>query len=246
MKGIYDIHIHIIPGVDDGSSNLKETIAMLKASYADGVRTIYATSHYRRGMFEPDRKLVAVRMQRVREEALKIDPNFRILQGCEFHANMDMIDLLNSDPTMTLGSSRCVLVEFSDSWTFSGIRERCNELIMNGYVPIIAHIERYKALYRHLDEIQGLRDMGAYIQINAESVMGDHGFMMKRFCKKVMQADLLDFIGSDAHNMKSRKPCMGRCADYVEKVMGREYAARILIRNPQRIIENGRGKVNGK
>ena len=83
-------------------------------------------------------------------------------------------------------------------------------------------------------------DMGAYIQMNADSISGVEGWGMKRFCKKVMKQDLLHFVGSDAHNTGDRKPQMGRCAQHMEKTMGREYADKILIRNPREIIEEGR------
>ncbi len=237
MIGLYDIHTHFIPNVDDGSSSMEETIQLLNKEYNEGVRTIYLTSHYRKGMFEPDVKFLVSQYKKVRIEAAKIAPDLRVLIGCEFHANMDMIDTLNRIQRPTMGMGRAVLVEFSDRWNYEAIKERCYALLSNGYDPIIAHIERYSALLNHLDRVEELVNMGAYIQINADSFLGIHGLKIKMFANKVMKHDLLHFVASDGHNMTNRKPNIGPCVEYIEKKMGTAYVKKIFIDNPYRIIE---------
>ena len=176
----------------------------------------------------------------VQQAAKEIAPDLRLILGCEFHANLDMVETLNAGKRPTMGDTRFVLTEFSEAHDFRFIQERCYELISNGYEPIIAHAERYPVIRKNLEHLEQLVDMGAYIQMNADSISGVEGWGMKRFCKKVMKQNLLHFVGSDAHNTGDRKPQMGRCAQYMEKTMGREYADKILIRNPREIIEEGR------
>lgn len=240
MSGYYEVHCHILPGVDDGARNMDETIRMLKAYYADGVRTIYATSHYRKRMFEPSMEKIISQYNQVKKKAREIGEGITVYLGCEFHANMDMVEILDAGERPVMGNSRCVLTEFSSASELSFIRERCYALLSHGYEPIIAHAERYPVLTRNPQTIGDLVDMGAYIQVNAESVMGDEGFSTKRFCRKLMKMDLIHFIGSDAHDSKERRPQIGRCAEYLEKKMGREYVEKILIRNPQNLIEGKR------
>ena len=240
MTGIYDIHTHFIPSVDDGSASMRETMELLNMDYQDGVRVIYATPHYRKRMFEPEMEEVLQGFRKMKEAAAQIGEDLRIELGCEFHANMDMIETLNQGMRPAMGNSHCVLVEFSNRWDFQGIRERCYALLTGGYIPIIAHIERYDALYGRFDRIGELTEMGAYMQVNAGSIAGTEGFSVKRFCKKLMRMDLLHFVGSDGHNVLERKPCMGKCSKYMEKVMGTEYTRKILIDNPRDIIEEGR------
>ena len=94
MSGYYDIHTHIIPHFDDGSKSFEMTEEMLKKEYADGVRTIYATSHYRVGMFETGMDRYTENFEKVKEIARQIgQEGINILIGCEFHANMDMIEI---------------------------------------------------------------------------------------------------------------------------------------------------------
>lgn len=237
MPGYYDIHTHILPGIDDGACSIEETLKILQMEYADGIRTIYATSHYRRGMFEPPIQEVRRQYLRVRKAAKAIGDDLRIILGCEFHANMDMIEMLDAGERPTLGGSRCVLTEFADDSDARFIQERCNALLMHGYRPVIAHAERYRAVRKDMELTKRLVDMGVFIQMNAGSILGEYGFGAKRYCRKIMEADLLHFIGSDAHNAGGRRPLMGKCIAYIEKLMGRDYMVKLLIENPRHLIE---------
>lgn len=239
MHGIYDVHCHLMPNVDDGAEDMEVTRKLLQMEFDQGVRTIYLTPHYRKGMFETSLEKIHQQFELVRQEAAQISSELRVVLGCEFHACMDMTELLKDGKRPAMGDSRFVLIEFSGRHDFRMMKERCYALLSSGYTPIVAHAERYPALYKKFDELQELVDMGAYIQMNANSILGVDGFWMKQFCKKVMKLDLLHFVGSDAHDLKERSPQMGRCADYMEKVMGTEYARRILIENPL-MLEEGR------
>lgn len=171
------------------------------------------------------------------KKALKLYPDMRIYPGCEFHANMDMINLLEVRPEIMIARTDYVLTEFSDVHNLSNIRERSYSLLCNGYTPIIAHAEHYSVLYKKYDEIENLVNMGVMIQMNASSIIGEDGCGMKGFCRKIMKLNLLHFVGSDAHNLTDRKLCVGKCAAYMKKVMGERYAKRILWDNPTRLIE---------
>ena len=238
MTGIYDLHSHILPNIDDGSSSLEETEQMLRKEYQDGVRVIFSTSHYRKGMFEPDLAAVMAQYEKVRVLASSIASDLTILLGCEFHANMNMTEMLNNKERPTLNNTEFVLTEFSARWWFDEIRERCNALLVSGYTPIIAHPERYPDLCKDMDNIRMLVNMGVYMQVNAGSIIGEEGRKAKKFCKKLMKENLLHFVGSDAHNMGDRPPMMKECADYMTKLMGEEYTRKILIENPEEIILN--------
>ena len=209
------MHAHILADVDDGARNIEETKEILKLEYADGVRKIFLTPHYRKGMFETSEDDIL---------------------GCEFYASGD-IEVLQKESTRTLGNTNFVLLEFSDTFSYRDIQNKCYELLMNNYIPIIAHAERYSILRKKIEYVEQIVDMGVYIQINASSILGLDGFNMKRFCKKLMKSDLLHFVGSDVHNLTTRKPLIGKCAKYVEKVMGEEYMKKIFIDNPFEIIK---------
>jgi protein-tyrosine phosphatase len=236
MTGIYDIHAHILPGIDDGPDTLDLSMRMLEAEYADGVRTVFATSHFRRGMFEPSPSAYADALERVRAAAAQRFPDLRILEGCEFHANMEMTDVLARGERLPLGGGRCVLTEFSGGAERAFIRERCYALMSHGWRPVVAHAERCSAFRRDPDLLSDAVGMGVLIQLNAAALLGADGFAARRFCTSALKRGLCHFVADDAHNMTDRRPRMGACAARLTRLLGAAGAEEILIKNPEKLI----------
>ena len=211
MPEMIDMHCHIIPGVDDGARTKKDVRELLLMEYKSGVRHIVMTPHYRKGMFEPTEQLVKKRADYVRREIETLGIDMKVHLGCEYHANSEMVKEFTENKRFRMNGGKFVLVEFSSRHNFVQIRNWIYELVKAGFRPIIAHVERYHSVVKNgLDFIDELRDMGAYIQMNADSIIGEDGFMIKRFCKKVI------------------------------KMMGTDYADMIFISNPECIINNER------
>ena len=185
-------------------------------------------------MFEASLEKYLVNFKVVRREAEKL--GIELYTGCEFHANLDMVDTLKKGERLTLANTNCVLTEFADGSEKSFIKERCYALLSHGYQPIIAHIERYQACRKDINLVRGLVNMGCYVQVNNQSVIGEDGFMVKQYCKKLLKEDLVHFIGSDSHDVLSRHPTLKKCWNYLEKHYGEEYADWLLIENPQHLI----------
>lgn len=158
IKGIYDIHCHIVPGVDDGATDIGETVKLLRMEYEQGVRTVIATPHFRFRMFETPAEKVREQFRLVEKAASEISPDLHVYLGCEFHANMEMLPMLREQKVMTMAGSRYVLIEFSHNSEESYIRERLGALLSGGYKPIMAHIERYEITRNSLDFVEELAD----------------------------------------------------------------------------------------
>lgn len=237
MEGIIDIHCHIIPEVDDGVRTFEECRKLLEMEYAQGVRTIIATPHFRRTMFETPIDKIQVQYEQVKAIANEVGTGIEVVLGCEYYADLEMVDNLNAKARPTMGDTAFVLIEFPENVKFALMRERVYELICNGYEPIVAHIERYKVLVEEIAYVEELVTLGAKMQLNAESIIGLEGWKIKRFCKKMMIEDYLYAVGSDAHGITRRPPYMRRCAVYIEKKMGNDYAQKVMIDNPQNILQ---------
>lgn len=242
MPEYFDMHCHLLPGVDDGPKKMEDAMALLRQEYDDGVRTVYLTPHYRKGMFECPADEIARQFDALQTQAKQVFPDLKLRLGCEIHVNMDIAEEIKSGRCPTMGDTDLVLLEFSEAADKKYILERCHNLINKGYEPIFAHAERCVSVRKDLELLQRLVDMGVYIQMSAGSIIGEEGFFWKQFCKKAMQRDLLHFIGSDAHNLKDRKPNIGKCAAYIEKVMGTDYRDQIMCVNPMEIVERSIGK----
>jgi len=242
MPKFFDMHCHLLFGVDDGPKEMETSLALLRQEYDDGVRTVYLTPHYRKKMFECTTDVIARNFEALREQAKQALPEMKLRLGCEIHVSMDLTEDIRSGRCATMGDTDLVLLEFPEAAEKKYILERCHAVINKGYEPIVAHAERCLAVRKDLELLQRLKDMGVYIQISAGSIIGEDGFFWKQFCKKAMQRDLIHFVGSDAHGLKDRRVNIGKCAAYIEKTMGADYRDQIMCVNPMEIVERSIGK----
>lgn len=234
--GLIDIHCHIIPGVDDGAESLEDAVRMLRMEYAQGVRKIIATPHYRKQYFETPAEIIKRQFGLLKRAAVAAEIDIELYLGCEFHVNMDMMEILKERETSTLAGSRYVLSEFSGNSELSFIRERIYSLLSGGYRPVVAHVERYRAARDNISLIEEIKEMGALIQVNADNILGKEGFGTGRFCRKLLKEGLADFVASDCHGSERRITRLGEAFDYVRRKYGSSCAGRLFIENPQRII----------
>ena len=241
MIGIIDIHCHIISGVDDGAKTLEESKAMLKLAYAQGVRTIIATPHFRRGLFECPINKISDQYQALKDISRQMDERIKVFQGCEYFAEIGMAQVSKMEPRYTMAGTTYVLAEFSRTAELSSMRAILRELISSGYKPILAHIERCECLHQ-IQHVKELAKLGVLMQVNADSVLGEGGNRVKKFCQKLIKENLLSFIATDAHGSKVRPPNIAKCANYLESKMGYDYAKKILIDNPQKIVDEISGE----
>lgn len=230
-----DIHCHILPGVDDGASNREETGKMLRVAYEEGIRTIIATPHYHCDMDErvwEKRKQALVETQKLAGE---IADDFLILPGSEVFYSLEAVQALVDGTVWTLNESRYVLVEFPVYVDFSYIQRALQTLQYQGFHPILAHIERYEALYSE-ERVEELISMGVYLQANASSIIGKDGRKVKKFMLHLLKKRLIHLIGTDAHGSEKRRPMMKKCAQYIEKKTDLEYCRAICGENARKII----------
>lgn len=234
-----DIHSHILPGVDDGSQNMEESLLMLEIAEKENIHKIILTPHQK-----PDRKCVSVdgierRMLQLQDELSRRHIDIELYPGSEILYSHDAGERLLNGSICTLAGSHYVLVEFMPDENWPYIRDGLYRLICSGYWPVVAHVERYMHVVKNLDRVQELIEMGCYIQINSGSLTGDWGFEAKRTCVKLVKNHLVHFIGTDAHKgTGTRVPKMAKCAAVLKKKAGDRYAEELLFENAENIFED--------
>ena len=238
MSMIVDMHCHILPGLDDGAKNEQETLEMLKIAYEEGIRVIIATPHHHKKRGICTCRQYKEALEKTRKLAYEIDPGFRIIPGMEVYFDQDVINKLQNKNLQTMGNSQYLLVEFSPDAESVYIRQSMQQIEMEGYTPILAHVERYSSLLESIEDVKDLVDMGVYIQVNAGSITGDSGRTVKRFTKQLLERHLVHFVGTDAHSSGRRRPKIKECAEYVSKKFGEDYAKDLFQRNGMRVIKN--------
>lgn len=231
-----DIHSHLLPGIDDGSSSMAETVELIKMAAEQGIRTIIATPHYsgRSADTEQVRKLTG----RVQQEAEKIDKRIRIFPGSETFYEDGCQEAIMENRACTLADSRYVLIEFRPGESYQRIYSGMQNFILEGYYPVIAHMERYQCLWKKKERIISLITLGCYMQVNAGSLMGGIFNSEASYLKKLISEGLIHFIGSDCHNQNDRRPVMEDCLNGLKKKIMDQAMEHIVHVNPNKIIEN--------
>lgn len=237
MTGFYDIHSHLLPGVDDGAKSGAETEALIDMEYKQGVRNIIMTPHYRPGMFEPNENEILEAYGYAEKIVRKKGYDMNIYLGCEFYADVDILEILECRKDFFLNQTQYFLIEFPVNTSQLEMREILCTALSYGWVPVLAHVERYDIVGKKLDFVEELSDLGVFISVNAGSVIGEEGFSQKRLCHRLLKKNLVDLIGSDAHGISRRKPMLGPCGEYLKKKYGADFVKRIMLENPKNIVE---------
>ncbi len=231
---LIDVHCHLLYGVDDGPDTIEESVEMLKEAKNQGIRAIILTPHLRHGMFSHDLDRIHNHFAKVKVCGDKL--GIFLALGTEYHVDSEIISSFKDGKCHTLADTKYILAEYSHRSGFNDIRRTVQDLLMAGYIPLIAHVERYASLTEDVDRIEELREMGALIQINADAVLGLEGRSSKKFCKNLLKAGLADVIASDSHGIKNRACHMAKCYEYVAKKFGRDYADSLMKTVPETII----------
>ena len=238
MNQFVDIHCHILPGVDDGSQTPEETKAMLQKAWDEGIQIMVATPHYHKQRGKNDIELIKKQLLLTRKLAKEVHPKMQICLGMEIYYGEDVPELLKEGRVVSIRKSRYILVEFSPGDEFQYILNAVRKLQMRGHTVIIAHIERYNCLRKDISNVEYLREMGAYLQVNTGSITGSYGRSVKKFLREVLKAHLVQLVGTDAHGSERRTPKMQEAYKEVVKRCGEEYADQIFGQNAKKVLRN--------
>ena len=240
MNYISDIHTHILYDIDDGSCDLKMSLKLLEMEYDQGVREIFLTNHSY-GMAEKYENYHA-RFDELTSLASDRFEGLRLYKGCEiksFEYEMeDIVRKIGADIYPTLNGSKYILMEFDPDETdgMSEIEYCLKYALDAGFVPIVAHVERYMELYEEpLTDIQFIKELGCKIQINLYSVEQDSG-SRKELANLFLKHKLVDFVGTDAHNLYYKSPEAAVGAAAIRERCDKEYADKILFGNVKEIV----------
>ncbi|MBR6825809.1 MAG: hypothetical protein IKM59_04600 [Oscillospiraceae bacterium] len=234
-----DLHCHIIPGVDDGAESARIACQMAELSLRSGVDTIVATPHcnlqgsrhnYRGRTFTNFFSMF-------RALLMQHDIPLRVLPGAEIFAHgSNLQELLKEERVVTLNHSRYLLVEFN----FASSKEELNSLLSMvtryGYIPVVAHPERYVAVQNAPGLAVQWYDKGYVIQLNKGSLLGRLGQAACDTAQYLLSAQIAHVVASDAHDMRSRAPGFQSLIPLLEELCDQEYRHKLLTENPYKIV----------
>ena len=239
IQPLIDIHCHVIPGVDDGSQSMEESLELLSLAYQQGIRSVIATPHYSRRSQDSCRH---ARQEAIREELEKrareeIDPDFHIWLGQELYFHEDLIERIREGYGWPMAGSRYALIEFDTGSSYETIFRGLRALCDAGYTPILAHIERFPSIRRKggLEEIMSL---GVILQMNYESLEGSFLSSEVRWCREQVRKGYVSLLGTDMHRMDFRPPKITKALDWMRKHLDPAEIRRLTFDNPMKILQN--------
>ena len=198
------MHSHIIPGVDDGSVDMEESLQMIKIAYGSGVRRLCATPHIREGW----RTETEILRQKLDELiALKNQSgltDMELLLGAEYMLDEFLMEKLLKREVLTLPGN-LVLVETSFYAPPINLDEMLFEIEIKGYTPLIAHPERYDFYQRTPSTYTSLKDKGYLFQLDLMSLQGGYGRSTQKTAKILLEQGMFDYVGSDMHSADDAK-----------------------------------------
>ena len=228
-----DIHNHIVYGVDDGARDIDESLKMVGLYQKAGFDQIIATSHYDRSRYMVDAHEIKEKVEILNEEISKQGIDFKIYPGHEIQVELDMIKKLKNGELLTLNGSKYVLCELSFVNKPNFLKDLFYNMQLEGYIPIIAHAERYPYVEDHIEWLEDFIKAGALVQINYASIKSHADTT-----RELLQRNMVHIIGTDAHQSEWRSPYISAYKDEIEKIISKDKFDKLSTINPQRVIDD--------
>lgn len=235
-----DLHCHLLPGMDDGASDLSQAIAMARIAQADGIRGIACTPHVKPGIYDNRTPAILAAIRRLREELAGRGIGIELFSGGDIHIAPNLGGRLKSGEIPAIAGSRYFLFEPPHHVLTPRIVDLVDELIRQGYVPIITHPERLTWLSSHYDVFEQLNDAGCLVQVTAGSITGEFGRTARYFAERMMEEGRIDIVATDAHDTRKRPPVLSRARELVAARLGEAEAKAMVLWRPAAILANER------
>jgi protein-tyrosine phosphatase len=234
-----DLHCHLLPGVDDGSRNMEQSLSLAQQAVADGITHSVVTPHIHAGRYSNTRSSLEPVFLGFVAELAKADINLKLSLGGEVRLGIEILQLLEENEIPMLGQMdgyRVMLLEFPHSHILPGADKLVNFLLKKNIRPLIAHPERNKDVMRSLDKIYPFVQAGCMLQVTAGSLCGNFGSIAEQRAKQMLEKGWVTVLASDAHNEKHRPPKISEGRAVAEQIVGKQEADDLVFSMPQRIL----------
>ena len=226
-----DIHSHIIFNVDDGSKSIEESLALLKKMKEAGFDNIITTPHYiANSEYNANNDLKLTKLKSIKRAISKQKLDINIYLGNEIYINNHMLDDLKKGNAYSLNNSKYLLFEIPFHNQILNLSDIIHELKIAGYIPILAHPERYDFFQDNPKLIDELKADGLLLQCNFASILGFYNRRSKKLMKYLLKKRYVDYLGTDVHRINNTYTLdhMDKILKKISKITGPEYLTEIL------------------
>lgn len=234
-RGYIDLHVHYLPGVDDGVRTLADGLALCQGLAGIGYARAVATPHIRTAMFDNTHIGLAAVFERFQAAAAELSGLPELGLAAEHFCDDVFWGLFADQRTLPFPGGHAVLIEFPDSLIPLGIGERFFKMRVAGVSPVLAHPERYRPLFRKTDPIDALLDAGLILQLDVMALTGRYGRRPRIAAERMLDEQAYYIACSDAHRPDD-VPVVAEALDRLHELVDPEYATQLLRDNPARIL----------
>lgn len=197
-----DIHSHLIYDIDDGSRTLEESVELIRKLNLIGFDNLIITPHYiLDSEYNKDNSIKEERLEIIKEKLTEENINVNIFIGNEIFINDNIVKLVESGYIETLGNTNCLLIELPFNNKIIGLDDIISDIKQAGYVPIIAHPERYTYFQDDYSLLDELRSRKVLFQSNYTSIIGANGKQAEKLIKYMLKHRYVDYLGTDLHRL---------------------------------------------
>jgi len=230
-----DLHTHVLPGADDGAPTMEYALQMLQNAVASDVSLLAVTPHFRGPNPTPTEDLQARFL--LLQQAAQTLP-VQLFLGAEVLADAHLLQQLPQRKLPTISGGRYLLTEFPVDASSEYFSETLQGLLDLGYIPLVAHPERYRAVCQQPRIVLPWLDMGCHLQLTGRSLLGEYGKSIQRTAAFLLQKDLVACIASDAHGLHRRSNFLLDVYDHLSVQYSKQYAKCLMYENPAAICHN--------
>lgn len=194
-----DLHSHLIPGIDDGSKTLEDSIMLIREMWNLGYRKLITTPHIMNDYYKNTPEIIMSGLATLRAELNRLEIKMEVEAAAEYMLDDGFMDKFKNGDLLTFGNN-FILVELSYIAEPPNLDSIFFELQTNGYQVVLAHPERYNYWHHDFSKYQNLYDRNIYLQMNINSLTGWYSNESKVVAEKLLEHKLISFLGSDLHN----------------------------------------------
>lgn len=231
-----DLHYHLLPGIDDGSTDLAMSLEMARMSAAEGVTTIACTPHIYPGLYDNTRDGIVAAIARLQAELDQAGIALKLVEGADVHLDPGLLQGIRGGRIPTLAGSRYLLLEPPHHVAPPNFEGVVFELMAAGLIPVVTHPERLKWVEDHYDMFVRLARRGAWMQITAGAVTGRFGRRVNYWAERFIDEGHCMILATDAHHPQRRPPLLAEAREAVATRLGVEEARHMVETRPAGIV----------
>ena len=231
-----DLHCHLLPGIDDGASNVSVSLEMARMCVDQGVVCVACTPHILPGLYNNAGPQIWAAVDALQSHISDAGIELELVPGADNHVVPDFVSGLRSGHLLCLGASRYVLVEPPHHVAPPHLDRLFTDILAAEYIPILTHPERLSWIEDNYVSILEMARLGVWMQITSGSLIGRFGTRRKYWAERMLSEGLVQILASDAHDTKRRPPDLARGRQAAEHFVGAQEATNLVVARPKGIL----------